>query len=230
MTGATLLAHAVISALYARERSGEGQKVELSNLSAAMWIQYWAVSNQLLIDIPWPRQDRQRAKQPMFNHYLCADGEWIAMAVVKDQKWPSFAALVGRPELVDDPRFKTVEDRKDNSAALVSILEAQFASKPRDEWETVLGRDESLEWQRVQRLPDLQNDPQVHANDYLVDMEHPVWGKVRVQNYPIKFSESELRPRAAAPDLGEHNFEVLTEELGCSSDQIAELMSSGAVG
>ena len=230
MTGATLLAHAVISALYARERSGEGQKVELSNLSAAMWIQYWAVSNQLLLDIPWPRQDRRRAKQPMFNHYLCADGEWIAMATVRDEKWPVFCGLIARPELVDDPRFGTVENRKENATELVAILEEQFATKPRAEWEAILGGDESLEWERVQRLPDLQSDPQVLANEYLVEMEHPVWGTVRAQNYPVKFSESELRPRRAAPDLGEHNFEVLSEELGCSSEEIAELMSAGAFG
>ena len=230
MTGGTLLSHAVVSALYARERTGVGQKVEMSNLGAAMWIQYWAISNQLLVGGPWPRQDRKRANQPLFNHYQCADGEWIVLATIRDEKWPIFCRLVRLEHLLEDDRFKTVEDRKEHAADLVAILEEHLSTKPRDEWEQILSSDRAMEFTRVQRLADLQHDPQVIANEYIGEIDHPVYGPTKVQNYPVRFSESRVKPRTAAPDLGEHNFGVLTEELNYSPEQIAELVSAGALG
>lgn len=230
MTGGTLLAQAVILGLYARERTGQGQKIELSNLAAAMWIQYWAVSNNLLVGGKWPRQDRRRPGQPLFNHYQCADGDWIALAMPRDEKWPIFCRQIGLPSLVEDPRFLTVEERRTNAAVLVRILEEQFRRQPRAEWERILGADTRMEFERVQRLQDLQHDAQVQTNGYIQEIDHQVYGRCKVQSYPVRFSRSAVRSRQAAPELGEHNGEVLTSELGYSSEDVAEFLSAGALG
>ena len=230
MTGGTLLAQSVILGLYARERTGRGQKIEMSNLSAAMWIQYWAVSNNLLVGGKWPRRDRRRPGQPLFNHYQCADDDWIALAMQRDEKWPIFCRQIGLPSLVEDPRFLTVEERRTNSATLVSILEEQFRTKPRSEWERILGADTRMEFDRVQRLKDLPLDPQVQANRYVEEIDHPVYGRCKVQSYPVRFSRSAVRSRQAAPELGEHNLDVLSNELGYSSEEVAEFWSAGALG
>lgn len=229
MGGATLLSHAVITALLARERHGVGQKVEMSNLSAAMWMQYWAMGIVLLTGNPWPRIDRRKPGNPLYNHYPCQDGEWIALSAILPQNWPTFCQLVGLDHLLEDERFQTVDNRRINALELNKILDERFMTRPRHEWEEILARDPSMIFERVQRLEDLADDPQVLANEYVIEMDHPVYGRCKVQNFPIRFSKTSPKPRRAAPELGDSNFEILVNELGYSPEDVADFMSEGAL-
>lgn len=230
MTGATLLAHAVLNGLLARARYGTGQKIELSNLGAAMWIQYQAVAMNLLLGGNWPSRDRRRPGNALENVYRCADGEWIVIAGDLEQDWERFCGRVGLEGLLTDARFTAVSDRRRRDEALVQILDQQFAAKPAADWLAALRAEPALPAEQLQRVHDLQHDAQALANGYIREIDHSVIGRTKVRAHPVRFSGFEPKERTPAPELGEHNFDVLTNELGYSSDEIAELISSGAIG
>ena len=155
-----------------------------------------------------------RAKEhPLRNYYLCADDRWIMMTLPSDKQekqWPILCQLLGHPELEHDPRFDTAQKRFSQPEHLVKDLDQIFATKPRDEWLKILV-EQNLFCCPINKVSELASDPQVMQNDYIVDLEHPVLGKVKVPGYPGQFSNSEAGTKFAAPELGEHTEEVLTK-------------------
>lgn len=117
--GGIMLAFSIVATIAARERRGLGQKVEISHLSATMFLQYWAIGSSLLTGVQeWPRFDRRTAGNPLWTHYQCADGEWIALALLQpDRYWPDFCAMTGLDHLRDDPRYSDGEQRRVCSAS-----------------------------------------------------------------------------------------------------------------
>jgi|DewCreStandDraft_1066081.scaffolds.fasta_scaffold00059_163 crotonobetainyl-CoA:carnitine CoA-transferase CaiB-like acyl-CoA transferase len=229
MGAAVLLSHAVITALLSRERHGVGQKLELSNLSAAMWMQYWAVGITLMTQRPWPRIDRRTAGHPLYNHYRCKDGQWLALASIRPEHWERFCQRVGLEHLLEDERFRDADRRRANARELIAILDEHFLTRTRQEWEELLLQEPPFVFERVQRIEDLQEDEQVLANEYVREMAHPRYGQVKVQAYPIRFYETPTRERRPAPEMGAHSLEVLTSELGLSEEQVAQLITDGIV-
>jgi formyl-CoA transferase len=232
MIAGIMLGYGVVAALTARGRHGVGQKVDVSHLSSAMWLQYWGMGVSLLTGIEeFPRFGRTQAGNPMWNHYQCADGEWIVLALLQGERfWPDFCQAVGRPDLELDPRFLDDEGRFANCRELVAILDQVFVTKTREEWMTDLGRYKDFLFERVQKTGDLLQDPQVMANGYIGEMDHPSLGRVKVLNSPFQFSATPARlPEQPAPTLGEHTEEVLRRVAGYSDADIAELAEEGVV-
>ena len=162
--------------------------------------------------------------------YRCADGEWIVIAGDLEQDWERFCRRVGLEGLLTDARFTAVSDRRRHDETLVQILDQQFAAKPAADWLAALRVDPALPAERLQRVHDLQHDAQALANGYIREIDHAVSGRTKIRAYPAGFSGFEPKERTPAPELGEHNFDVLTNELDYSSDEIGELISSGAIG
>ena len=229
MASATLMAQAVVTALLARERFGVGQQVELSNLGAGMWMEYYASAITLLTGRPWPPVDRRRPGNPLFNHYRCGDGRWLVLGNLLPENWPVFCRLVGLEHLLADPRFADVDARRRHTAELTAALEEHFCTRPLHEWEALLARDPSMTFERVQSLADLATDPQVRENGYVVDMDHPAYRRVDVQSFPIRFAHTPAVPRRPAPELGEHNLDVLVGELGYTPEQVGDLVATGVI-
>jgi crotonobetainyl-CoA:carnitine CoA-transferase CaiB-like acyl-CoA transferase len=230
--GSIMLAFGVVAAIAAREQlGGSGQKVELSHLSATMFLQYWSIGTLLLTGASdWPRLDRRSVGNPLWNHYRCADGEWIAIALLQpDRHWRDFCTTTALQHLVDDPRFCDAEQRRIHSRELIEILDKVFAAKPPLEWERLLSENPDFVYDRVQRLADLPSDPQIIANEYLTDFEHPALGTVKALNFPTKLSRTPARIYSAAPQLGEHTVTILSQELGYSEEKIADLLAQGAI-
>ncbi len=225
--GAVLLSHGITTALLARERTGKGQKIEVSNLGAGMWFQYWALGIVSLTGRKFPRIDRHTPGNPLWNHYPCADGEWLVLANLLPENWTAFCKLMELDALLEDERFQDMEGRRLNARELNEILDAHFQTRPRRDWEEILARDPSLAFERLQRVEDLAGDEQVLANDYITEIEHPVYGTTQVQNFPMQFSEAPRCERRPAPEFGAHTFEVLTEELGLSPEQISAYIAAG---
>jgi crotonobetainyl-CoA:carnitine CoA-transferase CaiB-like acyl-CoA transferase len=213
MIGAIVLAYGVLAALLGRRGDSEGQKIDVSHLGASMWLQNWALGVSLYTNLEdWPRFDRGDAGNPLWNHYACADGRWIALALLDSQRhWATLLEVLGLGELQHDDRFVDVDARRLNNKALIAILDEAFGDQPGAYWAERLSRHPDLLWDFVQSLRDLPSDPQVVANGYLQEREHPALGPVTVQAPPVTFSRTGWELRRFAPGLGEHTEEVLQQ-------------------
>jgi len=228
--GAIMLAYGVLAALFARERTGIGQEVDASHLGSMMALQGLNVVARTIMGKEFPRNTRANAYNPLWNHYRCADDKWISLAMLQpDRYWKNFCEVVGKPELIEDPRFAEVKIRGKNSAALVAIFDEVFATRPRLEWMRVLkGRGDFI-YTIVNSVTDLPDDPQVRANDYIVDYDHPALGNLTLLGMPVKLSVTPGEPRGHAPELGEHTELLLTEMLGYSWDDVARLREANVI-
>jgi len=228
--GAIMLAYGVLAALFARERTGIGQEVDASHLGSMMALQGLNVVARTITGKEFRRNTRANAYNPLWNHYRCADDKWISLAMLQpDRYWKDFCAVIGKTELIDDPRFADFKTRGMNAAALVVIFDEVFAARPRDEWMRILkGRGDFI-YTIVNSVSDLPADPQVRANDYVVDYDHPALGNLTLLGMPVKFSATPGEPRGHAPELGEHTEMVLTELLGYSWDDVARLREANVI-
>jgi crotonobetainyl-CoA:carnitine CoA-transferase CaiB-like acyl-CoA transferase len=135
-----------------------------------------------------------------------------------------FCDAVGRPDLAREERFADLRARARNAEACVAILDEIFAAKPRDEWMESLRRHEGdFIFTVVNDIEDLRDDPQVLANDYVLDFAHPVHGETKVLGIPVRLSETPGRVRASAPEFGQHTEQILLDVLGYDWERITEL-------
>jgi len=229
--GATMTAFGIVSALFARERFNIGQEVDASLLGAGMWAQFSNISLTLLRGRTMSRHSRARAKNPLANVYRCKDGEWLSLAEPQsDRYWPQFCKALGIESLEKDPRFSDEWKRREHCEEFVAILDKIFAEKTRAEWVDIFQRQgkQFIAWERVQTIPDLVHDPQVIANRYLADFDHPVIGNIKVQPFPIGFGKVPVGPRSHAPEFGQHTEEVLLE-IGYTWDDITRLQDEEVI-
>jgi len=222
--GAIMLAYGVITALLARERFGVGQEIDASHLGSMIWLQGLSVAARLMMGFAIPRMPRKYASNPLWNHYCCSDGKWLCLGMLQpDRYWADFVRALGRPELAADERFIDLRVRAANAGAAVEALDAAFAGKPRDEWIRILRASGDFIFTIVNSVDELPNDPQVLANGYVTDFDHPQFGKTQVVGMPLRLSQTPGSVRLPAPEFGQHTEEILTELLGYSWEQIGVL-------
>lgn len=228
--GAIMLAYGVITALLARERFGVGQRVDASHLGSMAFLQGLSLSARLMMGFAIPRMPRKYAANPLWNHYRCADDKWICLGMLQpDRYWADFVRVLGHPELTADERFATLQTRAANAGAAVEALDAIFATKPRGEWVPLLRDGGDFIFTVVNSVDDLPTDPQVLANQYVVDVEHPQFGTTQNVGIPVRLSETPGKVRSTAPELGQHTEEILTELLGYSWEKVGELKELGVI-
>jgi len=230
--GATVLALGILSAVVARELQGIGQKIDVSLLGSMLHLQALGVGVTSLRGRSWSRHSRTRTRNPLTNHYQCADGKWILFAEVQaDRFWPEFCQALGLQELLDDPRFSAaVGGRREHYAELIEIIDRTIATKSRDEWIKILEeRGATFTYTPVQDYYEVLNDPQMLENEYIVDFDHPTAGKVKVMGYPVRFSKTPARVVREAPEFGQHTEEVLTELVDYTWEEIALLKEEGII-
>lgn len=228
--GGIMLAYGVMTALVARERYGVGQEVNASHLGSMIALQGLNVSSKTILGKEFPRNTRDDAFNPLWNHYKCADGMWLCLGMLQtDRYWKDFCVAMGFPELIDDARFNNIKVRGKNHRELVAILDKVFAGKPRAEWMTILKNGGDFIYTVVNKISDLPTDSQVIANEYVVDYDHPEIGKTKVVGVPIILSKTPGNPRGRAPELGENTEMILTDMLGYSWDDVAKLRDDGVI-
>jgi len=228
--GAVMLAYGVLAALVARERFGMGQQVDASHLGSMSFLQGLSLSSKLMNGFAFPRMPRARAFNPLWNHYRCADDLWIALGMLQaDRYWEDFCRAVDRADLATDPRFASMGERAANSEACVAALDQVFAARPRDEWMEILRKGGDFIYTIVNRVDDLAEDPQMLANDYVIDFDHPTHGATRYVGIPVGLSETPGAVRAPAPEHGQDTEIVLTELLGYDWDEVTALRERGVI-
>ncbi len=222
--GAIVTAYGVLAAVVARERFGVGQEVDVSHLGSMTALQALNVAAVCLLGRELPRQERATAFNPLWNHYKCGDGRWLALAHLQpDRYWPDFCRALGIEELEHDPRFEDAQRREENAGVLVGILDEIFATRGCDEWLAHLKKAGDFIATRVNTVTDLVTDPQIIENEYIQDFDHPVLGKIKVVGLPVRLSKTPGAVRLAAPDFGQHTEEVLQEVAGYTWEEIEKL-------
>jgi crotonobetainyl-CoA:carnitine CoA-transferase CaiB-like acyl-CoA transferase len=230
LTG-TLLVNGILAALAVRDKQGIGQEVEVSLLGSGIHLQAYNINVALLRGRPMPRPSRQTLKNPLANHYQCADGKWLLLSEAQsDRFWHSFCLALGIENLEKDAKFATAKNRRDNFGELTGILEKVFKTKTRDEWISILQtRGDGLAFSPVLELTELASDPQILANEYITDVDHPTLGRVKMTGIPLKFSETPAQIRDCAPNFGQHTEEVLMNILGYTWQDIEKLKNEEVI-
>ena len=199
----------VATALYARDRTGHGQMVDVAMLDCQVAILENAIARFVTSgDVPVPLGNHHSSITP-FDAFKAKDG-YIIIAVGNDKLWAGFCELVGRPELIDDKRFQTNSARTRNQTQLKAVLNQIFPARTVEEW--ISGLDGAgIPCGPINTIDRLLEDPQVKARNMIVDIEHPVAGHLRMPGLPIKLSETPGEVTRPAPLLGQHTDEILAE-------------------
>lgn len=224
--GGMALAFGVAAALLRRATTGEGSVVDVSLLATAMW----TLSSDILSALQG-QQPRAFSGRVMFNplvgYYRTQDGRHISLVFLEsDRYWAPFCEAIGRPDLVEDPRFASHHARGEHADECVAVLDEVFASRSFEEWKAALSTIDAP-WAPIQAVEELLDDPQVLANDYLGDVQLDDGTSYRLPRVPVQFDEHapELR---RGPEHGEHTEEVLLE-LGYTWDDIAAMGEAGVL-
>ena len=230
--GALVCAWGVCAALYAREKTGKGQVVDTSLMGSVIANLGLIMAAPAILGQEFPRETRAKAGNPMYNHYRCSDDKWLAIAHLQPERyWPKLLKALDLLELENDPRFDSVETRGQNAQALVALFDEKFVQKNREEWLAVLAENSCIATP-IQAPMEVVEDPQVLANNYVLERENPEEGSARTTGFPWRFQRNPgLLPPQALRSWGEHTDEVLKPKLGLTAEeQIAKLREDKIVG
>ncbi|ELY60690.1 L-carnitine dehydratase/bile acid-inducible protein F [Natronococcus jeotgali DSM 18795] len=219
-------AFGIVNALYRRERTGEGERVELGMLDAALpWL-----TKQAAKAFVGEEPGRMGTKDPVlapYQSYPTADG-YLNVACGNQKLWEQLCAEIGREELATDPRFESNADRVENMDALEDELAETFAERTTDEWVERLAEDADLPVGPVYGVGEALDNEQVEARGAVDTLTHPAAGEIPILEHPLNFSESESGFDEAPPMLGE-DTEAVVEALGYSEQEIEELREKGVL-
>lgn len=234
MHTAAMLAFGTMAALYHRGETGEGQVVDASLYGGNLYAStlnvdaYLAMRDDRLSE-PIARLDAGNPMSGAGLSYPTSDGRWITLTMPdSDRWWPAFSKLMGID--TDDPRFDTHDKRcGDARHELMGILDGLFAEKPASHWrhEFDVGKFSA---DVIEKYDFVADYTQAAINRYVLDLEHPSFGRYKSIGFPIQMSDTPARHFAMAPGIGQHSAEVLDELLGMNDDEIAAFEADGVVG
>jgi formyl-CoA transferase len=218
----------ILMALHARERSGKGQVID-----AALYESVLAVMENLITEYDLTGYVRERSGSVLpgiapSNAYPCAGGELILIGGNGDTVYARLCDAMERPDLKTDPKFVDHAARGKHQAELDGLIAAWTGAHELDELLALL-EAKGVPASRVYRAPDMLADPQFAAREDIVQLPHPVFGQVKMQNAFPKLSATPGRVRWPGPALGEHTEAVLRDAAGCTAERIAELKAKGVI-
>ncbi len=227
MSGGIYSCKGILAALFDRERTGKGRRIELSMFDCMLSLlgymgTMWLTNGEL----PKPPGSAHDYTVP-WQAFAAKDG-YIVVATRQENFWRKLCEVLERPSLADDPRFASNAQRVKNRAELLPDLEAIFLTRTVDEWLERL-RAAEVPAAPVNNLDRAFAEPPVAEREMIVEYNHPQVGKVRLPGNPIKMSDMGDTPSKPAPQLGQHTDAVLDRLLGFSGAQIATLRKSGAI-
>ncbi len=223
------MAIGILAALQQRHATGRGQHVEVSMQDAVVNLIRVSLRDHQRNGGVLPRGGNQLGRTVPGTTYPCAPGgpNDYVIILAQPQMWPALTRAIGRPELAEDPRFRTPEARWENRAALDAIVADWTGRRPKHEVMRILG-EAGVPCGACQDTGEVLADPHLKARDMIVDIDYPTRGTYQTVGCPIKLSDSPVavtRP----PLLGEHTAELLGALCGVAPDEVARLRREGAV-
>jgi formyl-CoA transferase len=218
---------AIVTALYRRERTGEGAYVTTSLLAEGVWAASVSIQAALCGAKFFGLHDRKNPANAAMNVYRAADDTWFVLLVTPD-KLEAVAQALGRKDLLTDPRFSDPAKLVTNMPQLMAILDDVFAAQPISHWQQVL-QSANVTFGVVRGPQEVIDDPQLTLNDIVVPLDGAPGKLTSTISSPIQMHGVKKASARRAPSLGEHN-EVVLKELGFSVSDIGALLSSGALG
>jgi crotonobetainyl-CoA:carnitine CoA-transferase CaiB-like acyl-CoA transferase len=216
---------AIVTALYRRERTGKGAYVTTSLLAEGVWSASVSIQAALAGAKFYAPHDRKNPANAGLNVYRSSDGTWFVLIVSPD-KIAAVAKAIGRPDLLTDPRFSDPAKLMANMAQLTAILDEVFAAQPMGHWYEVFS-GVHVTFGAVRGPQEVIDDPQLAANNIVVPLEGAGGKLTSTISSPIQVHGITKVPARRAPQLGEHNGEIL-KQLGFSPSEINSLSTSGA--
>ncbi|TMH88741.1 MAG: CoA transferase [Betaproteobacteria bacterium] len=219
------VASAVSAALYHREKSGKGQRIDVPMFEHLLQMVLGDHLGGYTFEPQHGEPGYHRILAPDRRPYQTKDG-YICALIYNDKQWKAFFDIIGRPELLAQPEFATQEARSRNYGRAYAMVAEEMKKRTSAQWIEALERGD-IPVQKMNSLDDIVADPHLAAIDYLRTVEHPSEGRIRALAVPSEWSESEPEYRRHAPRLGEHTREVL-REAGLSEQAIDELIGAKA--
>jgi len=216
----------ILAALRERDRSGQGQWVDISLLDGSVsWLTYVA-SGYFATGTRPPRYGSAHPTIAPYQGFATKDGD-LMLAVGNDAIWRRFAPVAGLADLLEDPRFTTNPLRVEHRDELLPLVADAMAARTSVEWVEVLDAA-GVPVDPIQTVDEVVTDPQVLARGMLGEVKHPTAGTVRTIGCPVRLTATPPQVRTAPPLLGQHTDDVLAE-LGVDQERLAALRASGAV-
>jgi formyl-CoA transferase len=224
-SGMTLLA-AILFGLYSREKTGVGTRVSTSLLSCGAYANSNMIQGQLC-GAKFPvRVPREQSYNFTYLYYMPKDGRPLKLNIADQEKdWAPFCRAVERPDLIDDPRFATIEVRVNHMSELIAIFDEAFAQHDLAYWNRVLA-EHDIPSTYMRTYEEVAEDPQMAASGVFTEVDHPRFGRFRTVDSPLQVSGTEKVKPGASPELGEHTREVLAA-LGYTEEGIRDLLDRG---
>jgi len=219
---------AIGNALYHREKTGKGQKLDLSLFESQVATLFNLSSSYLVSgDIP-QRWGMAHASIVPYQGFKTKDEEYILVSVTSEKMWDKFCHVMEIPEFIHDPRFDVNKKRVMNRDQLVPLLEKKIAARDSDEWISEF-REVDIPCGRVNTMDRVFNHPQIKPRNMVVEVKHPTAKKLKLIGIPVKYSETPGSVRLPPPLLGQHTEEILSDLLGYSKEEIGALRQEGIV-
>ncbi len=226
LTAALFGAYAILAALFARDRTGKGQHVDVSLLESAMALEVWETSGYFATGVvPEPLGSAHRVSAP-YQAIRTADG-YITIGATSPANWKAFCGALGLQQLERAERFATVAQRRAHYQELAALIEEVTITRPSEHWYHLLERV-GVPCGVLNRIDQIVADEHVQARDFIVELPHSKVGSIKSTGSPVRLSQTRVRLEHAGPLLGEHTCEVLAS-LGLSEAEIAELARTGVV-
>lgn len=218
---------AIMMALFSREKTGKGQLVDVALMDS---IFSFCETNVVRYTVGGIIPGRVGSRHPLsapFDIYQAKDG-YVVIAVANESLMAKLFKLMGKAELHQDPRFETDAKRSEHDQELKVVIEAWLADYTVEQAVAAM-LAQGVPSSPVFTIPQVCNDPHLAAREMLVEIEHPVAGKVLIPGNPMKLSETPAAVSGTAPTLGQHNREVLASLLGYDADRVTKLERSGII-